>query len=429
MNRDNRIVCRLCKSLPAIGVVAAGILAVNTICGGRVSFIIVDLVVAAVTGIYVSVKREQEKEYYDKLQDAFDYMEQLSFAFIRTGQVSEALGETRALFESGNMRETLDKAITCLDEEFDIAGRRKALTIIEREYPTSLIVKLHDYMVRAENYGGDVRRAVSILKNEQYERKLSMKEFAKQLGIKRKNCIFSCLAGALISGIMIMFVPDKSALTESSIYQISLMIFSVLSCMIILFSYKKTVVDFLADKKMYSDEQMRDKLKRYISGKGFLDRIVLKKVIGDEVRFAFTEWILSVTLLLESHNVEGAIEESIETAPYCMKPYLMEFVDKVRKHPGELSPYAEFLEDFSFSEVKSSMRLLYSLSVGSVDSVGDAITHLIEQNASALKGVEDERREARLAGMSLMFMIPVALTSLKLIADMSVILIHFISKL
>ncbi len=429
MRKNNRIVLRLRKSVPIIVLILAGILAFNTICGGRVSFVIVDIVVAVITAVYVSAELEREKEYYDKFHDAFDYMEQLSFAFVRTGQVAEALEETKALFDHGKMKETLAKAVGCLGEEFDMTGRREALAIIEKEYPISLMVKLHDYMVRAENYGGDVRRAIAILKNEQYERKLSVKEFAKQLGIKRRNCIFSCLAGALVSGIMVFFVPDRSALLENTIYQFSLMIFTILSCVIIAFAYKKTVIDFLADKKMYSDEQMRDKLRRYISGRGFLNRIVLKKIIGNEVRFAFTEWILAVTLLLESHNVEGAIEESLETAPYCMKPYLLEFMDKVRRYPGAITPYTEFLEDFSFSEVKSSMRLLYSLSAGVIDSVGDAISHLIEQNLSAIKGVEEARRESCLAGMSMMFMMPVALTSLKLIADMSVILIYFITKL
>ena len=429
MRKNKRIVCKLRKSIPIVLLMVAGILALNTICGAGISFIAVDVVVAAISGIYISGMIEKEKMYYSKARDAFDYMEQLSFAFVRNGQVVEALEETRALFDGGRMKETLDQTMKYLDEEFEMDGRRKALKYIEQQYPTALIVKLHDYMVRAESYGGDIRRAISILKNEQYERKLSMREFAKQLKVKRKNCIFSCLAGMLISGIMILFAPDRNALTENIIYRISLMVFSILSCLIVAFAYKKTVIDFLEDKKMYSDDEMRDKLKRYISGKGFLNRIVLKKVIGNEMRFAFTEWILSITLLLESHNVEGAIEESLVTAPYCMKPYLMEFVDKVHENPGEIAPYSEFLEDFSFSEVKSSMRLLYALSVGTVDSLGEAVTHLIEQNSSSLKMLEEERKDARLAEMSMLFMMPVALTSLKLIADMSVILLYFISRL
>lgn len=417
------------KCGPMMLIMSAGILAFNTICGGRYSFIAIDVVVALISGFYISGKISGKKNNYNKLEEAFDYMEQLSFAFIRNGQVAEALNETAALFTEGKMHDTLNEAITLLDEEYDMTGRRKALEHIEVEYPTSLIVKLHDYMVRAETYGGDVKRAISVLKNEQYEKKLSMKEYGKQLGIRRKNCILSCIAGGLISGVMILFAPDKDALIGNIVYQISLMLFSCLSCFIIAFTYKKTVVDFLKDKRIYSDEELRDKLKRYISGSGFLNKIMLKKVLGREMRFAFNEWILSVTLLLESHNVEGAIEASLDTAPYCMKPYLMEFVDKVHDNPGNITPYIEFLEDFSFPEVKSSMRLLYSLSVGTLDSIGEAVTHLIEQNGNSLKGLEDEKRDANLAGLSMIFMLPVALTSFKLIADMSLILLYFISRL
>ena len=419
----------LVKSLPVIAILIAGILALNTICGGTASFVAIDVAVAVIIGIYISHKKSVEQYNAVKFQDAFDYMEQFSFAFLRRGQIEEALSETRELFGDGKMRDTLENALLYLERGYDMEGRRKALSYIEKEYPTALIVKLHDYMVRAESYGGDVRRAVSILKKEQYAKKLSMWEFAKELKVKRKNCIFSCVAGGIISAIMTFLAPDREALSGNIVYQAGLLFFCVMSCLVIAFSYRKTVVDLLADKRMYSDEEIRDKLKRYISGKGFLSKIMLKKVIGQEMRFAFTEWILSVTLLLETHNVEGAIEESLETSPYCMKPFLMEFVDKVHENPGEVTPYVGFLEDFSFPEVRSSMRLLYSLSIGTVESVEDAITHLIEQNSNSLKSLENEKKDLRLAELNMLFMFPVVITSVKLITDMSVILLYFISRI
>ena len=83
-------------------------------------------------------------------------MEQLSFAFLRKGQVAKALDEARTLFSAGKMRETLNNAIGILDEEFDMEGRRKALSYIEREYPTSLLTKLqtqndHKCVVKCAN--------------------------------------------------------------------------------------------------------------------------------------------------------------------------------------------------------------------------------------------------------------------------------------
>ncbi|MCR5374509.1 MAG: hypothetical protein K6E39_03940, partial [Lachnospiraceae bacterium] len=69
MRKNNRIVHRLRKSVPIIVLILAGILAFNTICGGRVSFVIVDIVVAVITGVYVSAGLEREKEYYDKFHD------------------------------------------------------------------------------------------------------------------------------------------------------------------------------------------------------------------------------------------------------------------------------------------------------------------------------------------------------------------------
>ncbi|MBQ9342269.1 MAG: hypothetical protein IJT81_07930 [Lachnospiraceae bacterium] len=419
----------LCKSLPVIAFMLAGILALNTICGGSVSFAAIDIAVAIIIGLYISHMKSVEQYNTVKFQDAFDYMEQFSFAFLRKGQIGEALNETKELFCDGKMRETLDGAISFLAEEYDMEGRRKALSYIEKEYPTALIVKLHDYIIRAESYGGDIRRAISILKKEQCAKKLSIWEFAKELKVKRKNCILSCAAGGIISATMTFLAPDREALSGNIVYQAGLLFFCVMSCLVIALSYKKTVVDLLADKRMYSDEEIRDKLKRYISGKVFLSKIMLKKVIGQEMRFAFTEWILSVTLLLETHNVEGAIEESLETSPYCMKPFLMEFVDKVHENPGEVTPYVGFLEDFSFPEVRSSMRLLYSLSIGTVESVEEAITHLIEQNSNSLKSLENEKKDLRLAGLNMLFMLPVVITSVKLITDMSVILLCFISRI
>ena len=115
------------KCGPMMLIMSAGILAFNTICGGRYSFIAIDVVVALISGFYISGKISGEKNNYNKLEEAFDYMEQLSFACIRNGQVAEALNETAALFTEGKMHDTLNEAITLLDEEYDMTGRRKAL--------------------------------------------------------------------------------------------------------------------------------------------------------------------------------------------------------------------------------------------------------------------------------------------------------------
>ena len=58
----------LVKSLPVIAILTAGILALNTICGGSASFVAIDVAVAVIIGIYISHKKSVEQ--YNAVKDA-----------------------------------------------------------------------------------------------------------------------------------------------------------------------------------------------------------------------------------------------------------------------------------------------------------------------------------------------------------------------
>ncbi|MBQ7077244.1 MAG: hypothetical protein IJM91_03810 [Lachnospiraceae bacterium] len=410
-------------------VALAIVIGFNYICESEICFIIPQCIMAVITAIYIGKKAKEEKSERQRVNEAFDYLEQVSFAFMRSGKIDAALRETYLLFKDGRMKEALALTLDKLKTHVADDDKSKIFTELEETYPINHVNKLHSYMLDAEKYGGHTRRAIFILKREQYRSKERILLYIENVRLKRKSVVMSCFAGMIVSLVMIAFAPERQALTGNSIFKFSVLLYVIALCAIAIYAYKKTVGNYLIERRIYSDDELLKKLKKYYHKEKFIGRRTLYKILSNEIRYAFTEWILSVALLLETHNVEGAIRESASKAPVLLKPYISTFLKTLKKSPQDPSAYIDFLDEFAFPEVTSSMRLLYSLSIGTLDNIEDAIDHILEQNDLYILTVKKELEDKKMAGLSLLFMMPVVVTSFKLIADMSVILLFFVSSL
>ena len=111
------------------------------------------------------------KKMYEqkRFADASTYMEQMLYAFQKSGKVLSALKETKETFEPGHMRDVIEEAITHLE-----AGRsytekgvlRESLDIVEKEYECRKIKTLHELLISAEEYGGEADDSISLLLND-----------------------------------------------------------------------------------------------------------------------------------------------------------------------------------------------------------------------------------------------------------------------
>jgi hypothetical protein len=71
--------------------------------------------------------------------------------------------------------------------------------------------------------------------------------------------------------------------------------------------------------------------------------------------------------------------------------------------------------------------MLYSLSVGNSGSADRQVSELITKNQDMLENAEEERMKNKNSGMYLLFLAPVLTASFKLVADMAIFMLTFLS--
>lgn len=87
---------------------------------------------------------------------------------------------------------------------------------------------------------------------------------------------------------------------------------------------------------------------------------IAKRKVTRALQKVFPQWLLEVSLLLQSENVQVAIMESYEEAPLLLKPELRQLIQDLQQKPTDMEPYLAFLQTYALPEVQSSMKMLYS---------------------------------------------------------------------
>lgn len=182
-----------------------------------------------------------------------------------------------------------------------------------------------------------------------------------------------------------------------------------------------------------------------------LKNIALTYVVStlkDEIMRAFPKWLFDIMLLIQSQSVDSAIIQSAENAPPVLQPELkrisnillrvrpqdetdvlneleeldefeqLEEFDKKMKEDDETKiadAYMSFLADFNILSIETSMRKLYSLSVGTGGS-GEVMKFIIESNMKLLTDAERKSIEAKGEFSSIVTHLPTFIMTFALIA-------------
>ena len=137
-------------------------------------------------------------------------------------------------------------------------------------------------------------------------------------------------------------------------------------------------------------------------------RLMKKNLIAD-VKSAFPKWLMDLALLIQSENVQVAIQKSREHIPVILKEEVNTLVERLDVEPESSAPYHRFL------------------SIGNSGNCGSQIDELITKNLEMLDVADTARLKDKTAGMYLLFLAPVITASFKMIVDMAIFLISFLS--
>ncbi len=357
--------------------------------------------------------------------EANTYIEQFLYSFQKTGKVLSTLLDVQKLFHDDEMSKRLSLAIEYINHTYGKSDvEERALSMIAEAYPTNQIRTMHRFALQVEQNGGEYRSAIILMLDARRLWADRVYELLKEKA-RRRVQIFVSIAASLGLCTMLLVVAGNMNVDITS-FAITRWTTLLVICADFFIFYKgdsKLSAGYL-EQELDQENYLRqfEKVRRCVrTGKKEMGFSIAKRSVTRGLQMVFPQWLMNVSLLLQSENVQVAIQKSIEDAPPLLKPELDELQAALLLHPTEIEPYLSFLQDYSLPEVQSAMKMLYSISEGTGGNASSQIGDIIRRNQVLLDKAEAMKNEDALAGMYALFLAPQLTGAAKLLADMLVI--------
>lgn len=401
----------------------------------------------------------QKKQAYElrRFNDVNAYMSQMAQSFTSKKNILNTLDETGNTFSKGLMNDALMKAIDILVSSSDVdTAKKEAFEHIERLYGCEKLKNLHAFLLMADNRGGDCEVEFTILETTRMAWEKAVNSYRKELLSVRNVCagLYALMLGICVV-IMNAFPEDLSIIQLELIQVVNTVLLAVF---IVFFVFLDTRINgsLLKDAKYMSKEMAdnyfgtlqgvtSDKEKRkyvaypiitaiavimifimnptpIMAALGIvlvlvmanMQRIILKITLSSlksEIMKAFPKWLFDIMLLMQRESVSSAILNSLETAPPVMQAELNRICNMIRRDPSDKDAYMSFFADFNMPMIETSMRKLYSLSVGTGGN-GEVMRFIIETNMELLTEAEKKSIEMKADTSTMYQFVPMFITSI-----------------
>lgn len=412
-----------------------------------------------------------------RFSDVNLYMEQVLYSFKKMPKIITSLQDVEKIMPKDSpMRSTIQEAIRYILYEYSEENSIEAgLKIIEQSYRCQRLRDVHTLMVKTEKIGGDYESSIKILLSSRAIWETETCKFQKECKNRQRmvNIALVLVCGVcLFTPLMITKFAPIVDITSSQVYKIG----TVLMILICMRTYLKAdtlaSVNWLRSECAMTDgEQLAlyQKVKQYdfvrerkksllwaaaAAGLGGLLLLLgwrlpallsipgifvmlnqhklghklAKKRCAQEIAKAFPQWLMEISLLLQvSENVNAAIAKSLEGAPAILAEGLEDMQEHLMQNPESNEPYMNFMREFQMMEIQSAMGMLYSISSGRGGDADMQIDEILSKNASLLSQSESLANDGRLAAFYWQFLFPSIIGGGKLVADMTLVTIAFMT--
>lgn len=369
-----------------------------------------------------------------RFSDLNVYMEQFLYSFARTGKILDTLEDVLSIFEEGQMKSVISRAlyhITHTYKESDVCAN--ALDIISKAYPCDELETIHNFAVVTEQIGGDFSESTRLLL--EYRRMFADRvyQLQQEQKKKRRDVIFSILA-SLVLCAMIFMMSFRMGIDISNNFIAQTVTTGVLIADLVIFYFtdKKLTVGFVESDHNMDARYAMIYEKYFASGRKDLaagaGRIMWKKRLSREIEKHYPTWLMELSLLLQTENVAVALRKSLSMAPGILRPAIARFIVDNKQSPESIEPYLGFLSQFQIPEISSTMKMLYSISRGAGGDAGMQIADIIRRNRMMYDRSQKLVNEDSLAGMYAMFLAPQLTGGVKMVVDMALILVVYMSR-
>ena len=353
------------------------------------------------------------------------YMEQFLYSFQKSGKILVTLKDVEKLFANGMMHTRIQEAIAYIEDTYDEDHvEKKALAMIEQEYPIHHVVMIHRFALQVEEKGGEYGEAIRLMLDARRMWADRSYELLKEKKRKRTQILISVLVSLLLCSVFV-YVAERVSLSITG--------FTIVKVVTLLTLLLDIWIFYVADRKLsmenmdetYDEKELLrqyEKVKRSEEKQhAELGTRIAKKNVSRALQKMFPQWLLEVSLLLQSENVQVAIMESYDEAPVLMKPALRELIQKLQLRPTDMEPYLEFLQEYALPEVQSSMKMLYALSEGTGGNANNQISDIIRRNQLLLDQAQKMKNEDALGGLYALFLAPQLTGGAKMLVDMGML--------
>ena len=293
------------------------------------------------------------KEYQQRFFDVSMYLDTILYSFIKEEKVELAVRDVYQALPEGKMKIVVGMAhdyMTMAYEDVEFLG--ESLAMIDQEYPCKRMRDVHNFMTHVEYYGGEIEKPVSLLLADKSRWEKRIKEEMANRNKQFVDVLLSVIASLVICGAILYLPIMDMDISSEPLLQILAVVLIVIDAWILYRAQRFVAVDWIGlqlqdkeelyQKKMQEyqeyDEQKQKRLSYILAGIGAIVTIIvfctgnqwmtmlcltvvllflnqhkvgkylLEKKLRREIMYAFPNWLLDLVLLLQSENVQVALQ-------------------------------------------------------------------------------------------------------------------------
>ena len=153
-----------------------------------------------------------------------------------------------------------------------------------------------------------------------------------------------------------------------------------------------------------------------------------KRRLENEIKKEFPDWIRDVAVNLQNDTVQSAIESSYEKLPFVLKRPVRKLLVDFEKYPVGIEPYDNFLKEFDLDEMKSSVKMFYSMNELGKEQSGKQIYSIIDRNNKMIRQAEEMKNNDRIGAATMFTAVPMGVGVVKIMVDMILMIVVFTSS-
>lgn len=361
-----------------------------------------------------------------RLEEAALYMEQLLYAFLANPKILSALEELEKLFDAGEMKTVIGQAVDSIRHDYD-SDTTEALQLIEQAYPNDRIKSIHAYLRNVEQHGGEYEMTIELLLEDLRKWLERIRIYQEDCRKYKRNVWVAAALSFLVCAITNVLLPSELAISQHVVCQGASVLFICTDIWLCRRAERRTSRNWLeagAYQGTDNREQQYEYVKKHKNMKAFFYRKELRK----NIERVFPQWLMELSLLLQTENVQVAFYKTREHAPAVLKPAITELLEELQRNPESMQPYLDFLKEYHLRDVTATMRMLYALSNSGYGNGEKQLAQIMMRNQELLDKTERAVNEDALAGLYALFLAPALTGAGKMMVDMTMFLVAFLAQ-